>query len=111
MIEVRMYPRSRDRRELALVPAAHISRTGVRTIRRSRLGQFEMTDIPLGVAAAAATDARSAVRLKFIDNIRWSMIILVLTMHASDTYSPFGNWYYVDRRPAGLPTELFFGIY
>jgi len=46
-----------------------------------------MTDIPLGVAAAAATDARSAVRLKFIDNIRWSMIILVLTMHAEPLYA------------------------
>ena len=50
-------------------------------------------------------------RLLFIDNIRWSMIILVLSMHASDTYSPFGNWYYVDRQPTSLATELFFAIY
>ena len=33
-------------------------------------------------------------RLHFIDNISWSMIILVLSMQASDTWSPFGNWYY-----------------
>jgi hypothetical protein len=32
-------------------------------------------------------------------------------MHAADTYSPFGNWYYVDRRPAGLGTEIVFGVY
>ncbi len=72
---------------------------------------FRMTDIPIAATAEAAIEAPSAVRLAFIDNIRWSMIILVLSMHACDTYSPFGNWYYVDRQPAGLPTKLFFGIY
>jgi hypothetical protein len=41
-------------------------------------------------------------RLLFIDNIRWSIIILVLSMRASDTYSPFGNWYYTDRPPLSL---------
>ena len=70
-----------------------------------------MTDIPMGQTAGAVTEARSASRLLFIDNIRWSMIILVLSMHASDTYSPFGNWYYVDRQKAGLGTALFFGVY
>jgi glucans biosynthesis protein C len=74
-----------------------------------------MTDVPLEANAGAATAARSATRLLFIDNIRWSMIILVLSMHASDTYSPFGNWYYVDRPKSGLKsslgTEIFFGVY
>src|SRR6266436_5528346 len=70
-----------------------------------------MTDIPMGQTAGAVTEARSASRLLFIDNIRWSMIILVLSMHASDTYSPFGNWYYVDRQRTGLGTALFFGVY
>lgn len=50
-------------------------------------------------------------RLLFIDNIRWSMIVLVLSMHACDTYSPFGNWYYVDRQPTDLGTKIFFGAY
>jgi peptidoglycan/LPS O-acetylase OafA/YrhL len=70
-----------------------------------------MTDIPIAAPAAAASEARGATRLLFIDNIRWSMIILVLSMHACDTYSPFGNWYYVDRQPTGLGTKLFFGVY
>jgi fucose 4-O-acetylase-like acetyltransferase len=70
-----------------------------------------MTDIPIEATAGTATQTRSLSRLLFIDNIRWSMIILVLSMHACDTYSPFGNWYYVDRQPAGLGTELFFGVY
>ena len=70
-----------------------------------------MTDIPVAATAKAAMTAHSPARLLFIDNIRWSMIILVLSMHASDTYSPFGNWYYVDRQPAGLGTAIFFGVY
>jgi glucan biosynthesis protein C len=52
-----------------------------------------------------------AGRLLFIDNIRWTMVILVLTMHATDTYSPFGNWYYTDRTDSGLGTIVFFAIY
>jgi glucans biosynthesis protein C len=47
----------------------------------------------------------------FIDNIRWTMIILVLSMHATDTYSPFGNWYYADRSQTSLTTALIFGSY
>jgi glucans biosynthesis protein C len=70
-----------------------------------------MTDISIAAPSEAASEARGATRLLFIDNIRWSMIILVLSMHACDTYSPFGNWYYVDRQQAGLGTKLFFGVY
>lgn len=51
------------------------------------------------------------VRLPFIDNIRWTMIILVLSMHASDTYSPFGNWYYTDRPSLSLGERVFFATY
>lgn len=50
-------------------------------------------------------------RLLFIDNVRWSIIILVLSMHASDTYSPFGNWYYTDRSPLSLGERVFFATY
>lgn len=70
-----------------------------------------MADIAMGATAKVEGAAPRAQRLLFIDNIRWSMIILVLSMHACDTYSPFGNWYYVDRPPSGLATKLFFGVY
>jgi glucans biosynthesis protein C len=39
------------------------------------------------------------------------MIVLVLSMHACDTYSPFGNWYYVDRQATSFGARLFFGTY
>lgn len=55
--------------------------------------------------------AQKAPRLAFIDNIRWSMIILVISMHAADTYSPLGNWYYQDRSPIGTATLLTFAAW
>ncbi|OKO74325.1 acyltransferase family protein [Bradyrhizobium sp. AS23.2] len=70
-----------------------------------------MADIPVDATTAEPAAAHAPPRLLFIDNIRWSMIVLVLSMHASDTYSPFGNWYYVDRQATGFGTALFFGIY
>lgn len=62
---------------------------------------------------ARAIDRASAgpARLLFVDNIRATMILLVFTMHAADTYSPFGNWYFTDRGPAGLATKIVFGAY
>src|ERR1700731_3785157 len=70
-----------------------------------------MADIAMGATTGPAGDARRAPRLVFIDNIRWSMIVLVLSMHACDSYSPFGNWYYLDRQKTGLGTTLLFGVY
>jgi fucose 4-O-acetylase-like acetyltransferase len=57
---------------------------------------------------AMPVDTTASRRLLYIDNIRWVLIVLVLSMHAVDTYSPFGNWYYTDPRPVGLPTVLTF---
>ena len=50
-------------------------------------------------------------RLLFVDNLRWTMIVLVLSMHAADTYSPFGNWYYKEAHPVGFGTALVFATY
>ena len=47
-------------------------------------------------------------RLLFLDNLRWTVIVLVLSMHAADTYGPLGSWYFVDRQPLSAPTLLFF---
>jgi peptidoglycan/LPS O-acetylase OafA/YrhL len=70
-----------------------------------------MADIPVGAETGRSAVAHAPPRFLFVDNIRWSMIILVLSMHAADTYSPFGNWYYVDRQATGFGTALFFGTY
>ena len=50
-------------------------------------------------------------RLLFIDNVRWVMIILVVSMHSADTYSPLGNWYFTDRTPVTPATLLTFAAW
>src|SRR5258708_31064847 len=80
-------------------------------LRRARPHARPRRQVGFSRPAAVLRRMSSTPRLLFIDNIRWSMIVLVLSMHACDTYSPFGNWYYVDRQPAALGTKLFFGAY
>ncbi|HUN63221.1 MAG TPA: acyltransferase family protein [Candidatus Sulfotelmatobacter sp.] len=63
---------------------------------------------PLNPQTAASS---SRARLFFVDNLRWTMILLVLSMHAADTYSPLGNWYFVDREPIGPFTLFFFAVW
>ena len=50
-------------------------------------------------------------RLVFIDNLRWVMIVLVITMHAAVTYSNMGRWYYTEEAPLSLGSRLFFATY
>ncbi len=55
-------------------------------------------------APAVTTD-----RLLFIDNIRWSLIVLVICHHAAVTYSHLGSWYYMDSPQPSLAGTVFFG--
>src|SRR5271166_3099701 len=50
-------------------------------------------------------------RLHFIDNLRWTMIMLVVSMHAAVTYSHVGRWYYVEGSRPALPVLLVFATY
>src|SRR5580698_997783 len=61
--------------------------------------------------AATPVRGRSATRLLYLDNLRWSMIILVISMHAADTYSPLGSWYFTDRTPISKPVLLTFAAW
>ena len=47
----------------------------------------------------------------FIDNVRWGIIILVISMHAADTYSPLGSWYFTDRTPLSIPALVAFAAW
>ncbi len=55
--------------------------------------------------------ATRGARLYFIDNLRWAMIILVISMHAADTYSPLGNWYFADKTALPVPELLAFAAW
>jgi len=52
-------------------------------------------------------------RLAFIDNVRSSVIILVVAVHAGVTYSGLGGWYYIEGAPERLflPEMVFFGFF
>ncbi|MGH7647705.1 MAG: acyltransferase family protein, partial [Gemmatimonadaceae bacterium] len=69
------------------------------------------TSIPASTAVRPMAGVARSGRLAFVDNLRWTMIILVISMHAADTYSPLGNWYYVDRSPLSTPTLLVFAAW
>src|SRR5580704_1617556 len=70
-------------------------------------------------AASAATHAAPGVqvaptrpaRLIYIDNIRWVMIMLVLSMHAAVTYSGHGSWYVKESAHLGVAQDLTFLTY
>ncbi len=58
-------------------------------------------------AFVAPPDIRpSGTRLLFIDNIRWVMIMLVLSMHAAVTYGGHGSWYVKEPAHLGLAQDL-----
>ena len=50
-------------------------------------------------------------RLAYLDNIKWTMIIMVVLVHASVTYSGIGSWFY--KEPSSLDTvaKLVFSFY
>ncbi len=69
-------------------------------------------ELPISTAARDSPGLQlSSTRLSYLDNIRWVVIVLVLSMHAADTYSPFGNWYYTEHAKLDFGTLLFFGTY
>ena len=62
-------------------------------------------------SAIPPVPAVAPARLVFIDNLRWLMIVLVITMHAAVTYSNMGRWYYNEKAQLGLASRLFFTTY
>jgi glucan biosynthesis protein C len=50
-------------------------------------------------------------RLHFADNMRWSMIVLVIFVHSSVTYGTLGSWFYRDRVGATDTTDLVLNIF
>lgn len=66
----------------------------------------DITANPVTVSGSA-TRVHSG-RFVFIDNIRWVMIMLVLSMHAAVTYSGVGGWYYKELPQPGKPELIVF---
>jgi peptidoglycan/LPS O-acetylase OafA/YrhL len=60
---------------------------------------------------AAAVPALSSTRLQFIDNLRWVMIVFVVSMHAAVTYSHLGSWYFMEDPKPELGLIVVFATY
>ena len=54
---------------------------------------------------------RMSRRLYFADNLRWSMILLVIFIHASVTYGPLGSWFYRDSTGATDASDTILAIF
>jgi peptidoglycan/LPS O-acetylase OafA/YrhL len=66
--------------------------------------------LPLAGAAFVAP-ANSKPRLEFVDNLRWVMIVLVVSMHAAVTYSHLGSWYFMENPKPGTAVMSIFATY
>jgi len=55
--------------------------------------------------------APAGARLAYVDNIRWTVIAMVVLMHACVTYSGSGSWFYVEKTTQDIASTLAFGIY
>jgi len=51
------------------------------------------------------------MRLDYVDNLRWVMIVLVVSMHAAVTYSHVGSWYFMEDPKPGLAMTALFATY
>jgi len=50
-------------------------------------------------------------RMAWIDNIRWTVIAMVVMVHASVTYSGIGSWYYKEPAALDLGSRLAFSMF
>ena len=49
--------------------------------------------------------------MAWVDNIRWTVIIMVVVVHACVTYSGLGSWYYKEPRVLDIGAKLVFWMY
>ena len=50
-------------------------------------------------------------RVNWIDNLRITVIILVVILHTAVTYSGLGGWYYKENEEVEMYSTLFFAFY
>ncbi len=50
-------------------------------------------------------------RMAYVDNIRWTVIAMVVLVHASVTYSGLGSWFYKEPAALDVAASLVFAAY
>jgi glucans biosynthesis protein C len=69
------------------------------------------TDAIPPAVPAVSSSPRTRPRLDFVDNLRWVMIVLVVSMHAAVTYSHVGSWYFMEDPKPSTPVLAIFATY
>lgn len=59
----------------------------------------------------AADSMTTGARIAWIDNMRWTVIAMVVVMHACVTYSGMGSWFFMEKMNQDVASTLVFGIY
>ncbi len=57
------------------------------------------------------TSGAEKPRMAYVDNIRWTVIAMVVLVHACVTYSGLGSWYYKEPAVLDLGAKLVFWMY
>jgi fucose 4-O-acetylase-like acetyltransferase len=68
-------------------------------------------DAALAITPKVGLAGQVRLRLEFIDNLRWVMIILMVSMHAAVTYSHVGSWYFMEDPKPERVVLLVFAAY
>jgi glucan biosynthesis protein C len=53
----------------------------------------------------------ASLRLAYIDNLRWLVIVMVVVIHACATYSGLGSWYYHEEARLDVASQVVFFAY
>jgi fucose 4-O-acetylase-like acetyltransferase len=62
-------------------------------------------------SALQPTTPPAAARLDYIDNLRWTVIFLVVAVHSGCTYSGMGSWYHMEPTTLSLAARFFFMLF
>lgn len=68
-------------------------------------------DSPRKESALQPTTPPTAARLDYIDNLRWTIIFLVVAVHSGCTYSGMGSWYHMEPTTLSLAARFFFMLF
>jgi fucose 4-O-acetylase-like acetyltransferase len=99
-------------RETGHMATANQGKKGYLSNQTSPDDQGSLTDSAKQHPAHLSSKAgERSSRLHYVDNLRWVMIMLVLSMHAAVTYSHLGSWYFMEKTPVSMPETFIFGTY
>lgn len=91
---------------ISLQEAAHLALRHKIIFMQPLLYKTEPVTLNTGI-----NERPSSNRILYIDNLRWVMIMLVLSMHAAVTYSHLGSWYFMEDTPVSMPETFVFATF